>query len=185
MKPLKNSPWRWSRVLKVCRSCDSGNNYVKWRKKIKNKTNFVHLDFASTANLKKKFCATSKIIFVIFFSLFSPPVPAFLCAILTLLSIKSLTVCALSVEPREVYFNGSAYLRLKTPMVLWGHSAISFRTCRGKSNTRDNDANFSLYWCSERKSASDDVVWVEHGSGWGNIANNWWTRNRHSTETRS
>ncbi|CAO1412778.1 unnamed protein product [Diamesa serratosioi] len=38
---------------------------------------------------------------------------------------------ASTVEPREAYFNGSAYLRLRTPMTLWGHSAISFRTCRG------------------------------------------------------
>jgi len=35
------------------------------------------------------------------------------------------------VEPKEAYFNGSAYLRLLTPMPLWSHSAISFRTCRG------------------------------------------------------
>lgn len=39
---------------------------------------------------------------------------------------------ATTVEPREAYFNGSAYLRLRTPMTLWGHSAISFRTCRGE-----------------------------------------------------
>ncbi|XP_055602052.1 protein crumbs isoform X2 [Uranotaenia lowii] len=32
---------------------------------------------------------------------------------------------------KEAYFNGSAYLRLKTPMTLWSHSAISFKTCRG------------------------------------------------------
>lgn len=35
------------------------------------------------------------------------------------------------VDQREAYFNGSVYLRLFTPMTLWGHSAISFRTCRG------------------------------------------------------
>lgn len=45
---------------------------------------------------------------------------------------KSSLSYALSVEPREAYFNGSAYLRLKNPMLLWGHSALSFRTCRGK-----------------------------------------------------
>ncbi|CAH1720705.1 unnamed protein product [Chironomus riparius] len=44
---------------------------------------------------------------------------------------KSSLSYALSVEPREAYFNGSAYLRLKNPMLLWGHSALSFRTCRG------------------------------------------------------
>ncbi|XP_055854363.1 protein crumbs isoform X1 [Episyrphus balteatus] len=34
-------------------------------------------------------------------------------------------------DSKEAYFNGSAYLRLLTPMPIWGHSAISFRTCRG------------------------------------------------------
>lgn len=68
---------------------------------------------------------------LIFFS-FPAHSAACLCAFLTLLSTHSLTVYALSVEPREAYFNGSAYLRLKTPMLLWGHSAISFRTCRGE-----------------------------------------------------
>uniref|UniRef100_A0A1B0FV08 Secreted protein n=2 Tax=Lutzomyia longipalpis TaxID=7200 RepID=A0A1B0FV08_LUTLO len=34
------------------------------------------------------------------------------------------------VEPKEAFFNGSAYLRLFTPMPVWGHSAITFRTCR-------------------------------------------------------
>lgn len=33
---------------------------------------------------------------------------------------------------REAYFNGSVYLRLLTPMTLWTHSAISFRSCRGE-----------------------------------------------------
>lgn len=36
------------------------------------------------------------------------------------------------VEQREAYFDGTtAYLRLSTPMTIWGHSAISFRSCRG------------------------------------------------------
>lgn len=38
-----------------------------------------------------------------------------------------------SNDPKEAYFNGSAYLRLFTPMPIWGHSAISFRTCRGEN----------------------------------------------------
>lgn len=33
---------------------------------------------------------------------------------------------------KEAYFNGSAYLRLLSPMPIWDHSAISFRSCRGK-----------------------------------------------------
>ncbi|XP_067637731.1 protein crumbs isoform X2 [Eurosta solidaginis] len=36
-----------------------------------------------------------------------------------------------SVTSTEAYFNGSAYLRLLTPMPIWDHSAISFRSCRG------------------------------------------------------
>lgn len=32
---------------------------------------------------------------------------------------------------KEAYFNGSTYLRLTTPMPIWDHSAISFRSCRG------------------------------------------------------
>ncbi|XP_036327522.1 protein crumbs isoform X3 [Rhagoletis pomonella] len=35
------------------------------------------------------------------------------------------------VTSTEAYFNGSAYLRLLTPMPIWDHSAISFRSCRG------------------------------------------------------
>ena len=96
-----------------------------------------------------------------------------LCAFFTLLSTQSLTVYALSVEPREAYFNGSAYLRLKTPMLLWGHSAISFRTCRGKLNkilwlfsfidgTQERKQEMFLHAC----------VWVELGSGRRNIADN-------------
>ncbi|XP_050067896.1 protein crumbs isoform X4 [Anopheles maculipalpis] len=40
------------------------------------------------------------------------------------------TVTAIQTE-KEAYFNGSAYLRLKTPMTLWSYSAISFKSCRG------------------------------------------------------
>ncbi len=40
------------------------------------------------------------------------------------------------VDQREAYFNGSVYLRLFTPMTLWGHSAVSFRTCRGKHHSK-------------------------------------------------
>uniref|UniRef100_A0A182S9M0 Uncharacterized protein n=1 Tax=Anopheles maculatus TaxID=74869 RepID=A0A182S9M0_9DIPT len=39
------------------------------------------------------------------------------------------TVTAIQTE-KEAYFNGSAYLRLKTPMTLWSYSAISFKSCR-------------------------------------------------------
>lgn len=31
----------------------------------------------------------------------------------------------------EAYFNGTAYLRLLSPMPIWGHTAISFRSCKG------------------------------------------------------
>ncbi|XP_034117691.1 protein crumbs isoform X5 [Drosophila albomicans] len=40
-------------------------------------------------------------------------------------------VASVEVHTREAYFNGSAYLRLLTPMPTWDHSAISFRSCRG------------------------------------------------------
>ncbi|XP_017848207.1 protein crumbs isoform X3 [Drosophila busckii] len=40
-------------------------------------------------------------------------------------------VAAVEVHTKEAYFNGSAYLRLLTPMPIWDHSAISFRSCRG------------------------------------------------------
>ncbi|XP_068155556.1 protein crumbs isoform X3 [Drosophila tropicalis] len=40
-------------------------------------------------------------------------------------------VASVEVQTKEAYFNGSAYLRLLTPMPIWDHSAISFRSCRG------------------------------------------------------
>ncbi|XP_030376578.1 protein crumbs isoform X3 [Scaptodrosophila lebanonensis] len=40
-------------------------------------------------------------------------------------------VASVEVHTKEAYFNGSAYLRLLTPMPIWDHSAISFRSCRG------------------------------------------------------
>lgn len=36
-----------------------------------------------------------------------------------------------SVKYTEAYFDGNNYIRLGDPMPVWGHSAISFRTCRG------------------------------------------------------
>lgn len=42
---------------------------------------------------------------------------------------------------REAYFNGSVYLRLLTPMTLWTHSAISFRSCRGEYRLNPGDFN--------------------------------------------
>uniref|UniRef100_A0A1I8PY45 Protein crumbs n=1 Tax=Stomoxys calcitrans TaxID=35570 RepID=A0A1I8PY45_STOCA len=53
-----------------------------------------------------------------------------LCCVLMflLLSMESPFVAATS---KEAYFNGSAYLRLLSPMPIWDHSAISFRSCRG------------------------------------------------------
>lgn len=65
-----------------------------------------------------------------------------LCVIASLLSTHSLTVSAVSAEHREAYFDGSAYLRLNTPMLLWGHSAISFRTCRGEFTIYANCGDF-------------------------------------------
>ncbi|XP_055635267.1 protein crumbs isoform X3 [Toxorhynchites rutilus septentrionalis] len=47
-----------------------------------------------------------------------------------ILVLCSSRTTSIQVE-KEAYFNGSAYLRLKTPMTLWSHSAISFKTCRG------------------------------------------------------
>lgn len=35
-------------------------------------------------------------------------------------------------DPKEAYFNGTSYLRLVNPMPIWGHSALSLRTCLGK-----------------------------------------------------
>lgn len=47
---------------------------------------------------------------------------------------KYIGVSSLSTtDQREAYFNGSVYIRLAQPMTLWRHSALSFRTCRGKS----------------------------------------------------
>ncbi|XP_016036029.2 protein crumbs isoform X1 [Drosophila simulans] len=40
-------------------------------------------------------------------------------------------VASVAVPTKEAYFNGSTYLRLTTPMPIWDHSAISFRSCRG------------------------------------------------------
>ncbi|SPP83299.1 blast:Protein crumbs [Drosophila guanche] len=40
-------------------------------------------------------------------------------------------VASVEVQTQEAYFNGSTYLRLTTPMPIWDHSAISFRSCRG------------------------------------------------------
>ncbi|XP_017140739.1 protein crumbs isoform X1 [Drosophila miranda] len=40
-------------------------------------------------------------------------------------------VASVEVHTKEAYFNGSTYLRLTTPMPIWDHSAISFRSCRG------------------------------------------------------
>ncbi|XP_069963928.1 protein crumbs isoform X3 [Bactrocera oleae] len=45
--------------------------------------------------------------------------------------IKLVQATTPSVTSTEAYFNGSAYLRLLTPMPIWDHSAISFRSCRG------------------------------------------------------
>lgn len=51
---------------------------------------------------------------------------------LNFLSFSALTdVASVEVHTKEAYFNGSAYLRLQTPMPTWDHSAISFRSCRG------------------------------------------------------
>ncbi|XP_037922140.1 protein crumbs isoform X2 [Hermetia illucens] len=57
----------------------------------------------------------------------SPPTISLLVclALLPILSLGS------NVDSKEVYLNGSAYLRLFTPMPIWGHSAISLRSCRG------------------------------------------------------
>lgn len=38
----------------------------------------------------------------------------------------------LADDPKEAYFNGTSYLRLLNPMPVWGHSALSLRTCLGK-----------------------------------------------------
>ncbi|XP_058822822.1 protein crumbs isoform X2 [Topomyia yanbarensis] len=59
-----------------------------------------------------------------FNSLFAPTI-----GVLVLVLCSSRTA-SIQVE-KEAYFNGSSYLRLKTPMTLWSHSAISFKTCRG------------------------------------------------------
>ena len=50
-----------------------------------------------------------------------------------LLSVLQITLITAAIieEPKEAYFNGSGYLRLLTPMPIWGHSAISLRTCKG------------------------------------------------------
>lgn len=52
--------------------------------------------------------------------------------IFTVLSTTLAAINAAVQEQREAYFNGSSYIRLFQPMLLWRHSAISFRTCRGK-----------------------------------------------------
>ncbi|XP_073817054.1 cell polarity complex component crumbs isoform X3 [Musca autumnalis] len=66
-------------------------------------------------------------------SLFKRPTTAitlqwFCCLLIFLLSTDSTFLVGAS---REAYFNGSAYLRLLSPMPIWDHSAISFRSCRG------------------------------------------------------
>lgn len=50
---------------------------------------------------------------------------------LNFLSLSLTDVASAEVHAKEAYFNGSAYLRLQTPMTTWDHSAISFRSCRG------------------------------------------------------
>ncbi|XP_037806370.1 protein crumbs isoform X4 [Lucilia sericata] len=50
---------------------------------------------------------------------------------LTLLIYLSMDSSGVSATSKEAYFNGSAYLRLLSPMPIWDHSAISFRSCRG------------------------------------------------------
>lgn len=44
---------------------------------------------------------------------------------------SSTTASSSSVKYTEAYFDGSNYIRLGDPMPVWGHSAISFRTCKG------------------------------------------------------
>uniref|UniRef100_A0A6B2E8N3 Putative cadherin egf lag seven-pass g-type receptor n=1 Tax=Phlebotomus kandelakii TaxID=1109342 RepID=A0A6B2E8N3_9DIPT len=51
-------------------------------------------------------------------------------ALVVFVLLPTVSIAAV-VEPPEAFFNGSAYLRLFTPMPVWGHSAITFRTCRG------------------------------------------------------
>ncbi|XP_055375058.1 protein crumbs isoform X2 [Condylostylus longicornis] len=57
-------------------------------------------------------------------------VPIFLINLIFVITANKYTY-GTNVEPKEAYFNGSAYIRLQTPMPVWSHSAISFRTCRG------------------------------------------------------
>ncbi|XP_023158448.1 protein crumbs isoform X2 [Ceratitis capitata] len=45
--------------------------------------------------------------------------------------MQAVDAASSGVTSTEAYFNGSAYLRLLTPMPIWDHSAISFRSCRG------------------------------------------------------
>lgn len=128
----------------------------------KNQTEAAFCRFVSTVS------KYAKLIFVISaFSLPARRLVACLCALFTLLSTHSLTVYALSIEQREAYFNGSAYLRLKTPMQLWGHSAISFRTCRGKFDMIL--CKLILYWCLT------SCVWIILRCWSGNIADDRWT----------
>ncbi|KAL9889128.1 cell polarity complex component crumbs isoform 1-T1 [Glossina fuscipes fuscipes] len=51
--------------------------------------------------------------------------------LLLLLIYFTTDITCVSATSKEAYFNGSAYLRLLSPMPIWDHSAISFRSCRG------------------------------------------------------
>ncbi|XP_061505186.1 protein crumbs isoform X1 [Anopheles gambiae] len=63
-------------------------------------------------------------------SLVLAPVTTLGVFVIVILQCSVQTVTAIQTE-KEAYFNGSAYLRLKTPMTLWSYSAISFKSCRG------------------------------------------------------
>lgn len=71
--------------------------------------------------------------------------------LITVLSVLSTTHA--SVNAREAYFNGTAYLRLLTPMSLWGQSVINFKSCKGGEILSQRYAGHTLLL-----SVSDDYV---------------------------
>lgn len=79
---------------------------------------------------KENICASTKPTFAAAFIIFCGS--TLNCFIFTVLSTTLAAINAAVQEQREAYFNGSSYIRLFQPMVLWRHSALSFRTCRGK-----------------------------------------------------
>lgn len=75
-----------------------------------------------------------------------------------------LTTSNASVDAREAYFNGTAYLRLLTPMSLWGQSVISFRSCKGGEILSQRYAGHTLLLSVSQESVTLSLIGPQSSS---------------------